>query len=302
MKFAIFGSGFGLYGYLPAIVTGCGQSVLLPERYRSRLDDREDLRNYRDAVTWCADERAALDAADVVIISQRPADQAVWISECAVRPNIQAMILEKPLAPSPEAATAALDQLERSGKKFRIGFTFGATAWAPTLRQSCQTAASGHVSIDWQFFAHHYGHDIPTWKRRVSEGGGALRFFGIHLVALAAQLGYDAVVQSRCDAAVPDECESWTAEFIGPDLPPCRVRVHSRALDPRFTIDLVTDSETRRLVALGDPFAMEPVRPGTDRRVGLLAGLCTDLIEHPVRSYLWYRQSVKLWDKAENCR
>jgi predicted dehydrogenase len=300
VKFAIFGSGFGLYGYLPAVMDGCKQSICLPERYRSRLESRDDVRQFRDAVTWTADERAALAEVDAVVISQRPADQANWIRDCASRSNIRALLLEKPLAPSPEAASDALDLLETSGKKFRIGYTFRFTGWASLLKQHCLSAATRSISIDWQFRAHHYVHDISNWKRFVSEGGGALRFFGIHLVAMLAEFGYEDVTQCRTAASLPNECETWSAVFVGPGLPECRVHVNSRAATPLFSIDRNSDTAAReRLVDLSDPFAMDaPVR-GFDRRVGLLTVLCMDLIECPPLSYPWYRQSVKLWDRTE---
>lgn len=43
---AILGSGFGLYGYLPALVAHCVQRVVLPERYRQRLEERSELAQY----------------------------------------------------------------------------------------------------------------------------------------------------------------------------------------------------------------------------------------------------------------
>ena len=47
--FAIRGSGFGLYGYLPALV-GCGRRVVLPERYRARFAERPELAPFANEV------------------------------------------------------------------------------------------------------------------------------------------------------------------------------------------------------------------------------------------------------------
>ena len=54
--FAILGSGFGLYGYLPALVEGCEQPVVLPERYRARFDERSELARFAINVQWEDDE------------------------------------------------------------------------------------------------------------------------------------------------------------------------------------------------------------------------------------------------------
>lgn len=301
MKFAILGSGFGLYGYLPALVNGCGQTVLLPERYRARLREREDVRCFDDIVTWVADEHAALKDADAVIVSQRPADQAVRIRESVGKSNIRLLLLEKPLAPSPQAALDALDVLAVSGRKYRIDYNFRFTPWAAELYRRVRSAAgTGHVSIDWRFRAHHYANDLHNWKRSVSEGGGALRFFGIHLVGLLAEIGFDSILRSSTSAPEPDECETWSAAFGGPGLPECRVRVQSNVAQRRFSIDWTGNgSDSERMVDLSDPFDASANAHGFDHRVGILTDSCRDLIDGPAPSYPWYRQSVRLWDMAE---
>jgi predicted dehydrogenase len=300
VKSAIFGSGFGLYGYLPALVIGCNQTVYLPERYRARLEERKDVGCFADVVKWSFDEKAILEVVDAVIVSQRPVDQVHRISECIDRSNIRALLLEKPLAPSPEASSRALDRLEMSGKRYRIGYNFRFMPWAAILKSHLRTTATtGYLSIDWQFRAHHYERDISTWKRCVSAGGGALRFFGIHLIALLAEMGFDAVIRSSTSASEPDECEAWSAVFIGPDLPECRVSVQSNAGNRHFSIDRIGSSEAEHLVDLSDPFEGNLDASGFDRRVGILAELSKDLIHGEPLSYPWYRQSVRLWDMTE---
>ncbi|MGZ5528823.1 MAG: Gfo/Idh/MocA family oxidoreductase [Limisphaerales bacterium] len=301
MKFTIFGSGFGLYGYLPALVTGCDQTVYLPERYRTLLERREDVRRFIDVVKWSHDEKAALAEVDAVVISKRPADQVDWIRECASKPNIRALLLEKPLAPSPKAASDALGLLDLSGKQYRIDYNFRFTPWGQALKRHLRSALpTGCLSINWQFRAHHYAHDLRNWKRFVSSGGGALRFFGIHLIGLLAELGFDNVVSSRVSASKPDECEIWSAVFGGPHLPECRVEVQSNAPETRFSVDWTRDaSGVERLVDLDDPFGAQANKSGFDHRVGILTEVCRDLIDGPALSYPWYRQSVSLWHMAE---
>lgn len=301
MKFAIFGSGFGLYGYLPALIVGCQQTVCLPERYRARLDDRADVRHFGSAVDWRRDDGATLDEADAVIVSQRPTDQAALVRACVAKPNVRRMLLEKPLAPSPRLAVETLDLLEASGKTFRIGYNFRFTPWAAALRGSLPSiAVGGLLRIDWQFRAHHYTHDIVNWKRTVSEGGGALRFFGIHLVGLLAEFGYTEVLSSSSRASEPDECETWSAVFGGYGLPKCSVQVATNAATQVFSIDrLGHDARVERLVALRDPFELSAETGAFDRRYRILTEVCRDLIDGPATSYPWYRQSVKLWDRAE---
>src|ERR1035437_8125371 len=122
--FAILGSGFGLYGYLPALVSECELEVVLPERYRKRLLDRRELSCFESAVRWAADEEAALRRADGVAIALPPRLQRGWVRRCLSMANLERFLLEKPLAESPDAARSVFDALLRARRAFRLGYTF----------------------------------------------------------------------------------------------------------------------------------------------------------------------------------
>ena len=75
MNAAILGSGFGLYGYLPALqALGC--RVVLPLRYRSIIENRAELSGFAERIGWAADDTDAIDQADAVVVARRPADQS----------------------------------------------------------------------------------------------------------------------------------------------------------------------------------------------------------------------------------
>ena len=176
MTCTILGSGFGLYGYLPAILE-CGQHVLLPQHYRSRLRSRQDVRHLDGCVQWCTDEEDALRSSDTVIFAQRPADQMQRLGEYLKYPNIVRLLLEKPLAPDAGHAQQMLYELQNSRKRFRIGYNFRYTDWGRALRKLRKSAANeGLFLIEWKFRANHYASNVTTWKRRVSAGGGAFGF------------------------------------------------------------------------------------------------------------------------------
>ena len=208
MKFAILGSGFGLYGYLPALISGCDKQVYLPERYRAKLRERTDVRHFEDIVRWRSDDEAILEEVDAVVISRRPRDQEQLIRRCVDTPHIQALIIEKPLGMTPGSALAVLDALEASRKSYRIAYIFRYMPWTAQLRQALQSHdASDSIRIVWRFRAHHYAHRLRNWKRQVSEGGGALRFFGIQLIGLLAEIGYRDVANSQFTSSRQNECE-----------------------------------------------------------------------------------------------
>jgi predicted dehydrogenase len=302
VKFAVLGSGFGLYGYVPALISGCDQQVYLPERYRTGLRARIDVRHFEDRIQWRSDDAAILKEVDAVVISRRPRDQEQLIRHCVGIPNIRAMLLEKPLGMTPSSALAALDTLEASGKAYRIAYVFRYLPWAAQLKQAlARHEIHGPVKIVWRFKAHHYAHALENWKRSVSEGGGALRFFGIQLIGLLAEIGYREVANAQSVSRRRDECEAWSAEFSGEGLPRCRLEVETDSAERQFSIETdESGANLARMVDLEEPF-QQCARIGTfDRRVAVLAELCRELSDGRDTSYGWYRDSVALWDQCEH--
>lgn len=307
MIVGILGSGFGLYGYLPAAAACSGVRILLPGRYRPKLDSRPELAEFSARVDWAADDADVLSRATALIVSRRPADQVELVRHATACPNLTHLLLEKPLAPEPEAAAGLLDDVDRAGKRLRIGFTFRLTPWAHDLKAWLAGSGCDSLAIEWRFRAHHYSHGVATWKRRHPEGGGALRFYGIHLIALLAELGYATVSESHVRARLRDEAESWTATLAGPGLPPCRILVDSDSPTASFEV-LGRATGLRPLdISCRDPFDLVPALPGQDRRATLLAELCRSLLGLSVPSgpgvstdpAPWYRASVDLWRAAE---
>jgi hypothetical protein len=297
----ILGSGFGLYGYLPALVGCCGERVLLPMRVRARFDTRAELQQFAHGVEWVADDDAALARASGAVLALPPDAQPVRALDCLNHRNISWLVLEKPLAANPAAARSLLARLEAAGVRFRIGYLFRHTAWGERLLAGWPGwSPSDVVSIRWAFMAHHFRNDIDTWKRHTERGGGALRFFGIHLVALLAELGYDDVCESSgCGAT--GELQRWDARFSGPGLPDCALRVDTRSNADRFTIFRRCAAGAEDLIAdLKGPFdacTPPPDLPGVDSRVPLLAELCRS-VQANGRTR-WYADAVTLWERAE---
>ena len=297
--FAVFGSGFGLYGYLPALVRN-GERVVLPGRYRERFLSRPELAPFAGAVTWTRDEQDALAAAGGAAIVLRPEDQFKWIEACAGLPNVKHLLLEKPLAPTPELAGRTLDSLERAGKNFRIGYTLLLTPWASRLAHELKGTYSGALSIDWTFMAHHHRHNVQNWKRTHSQGGGGLRFYGIHLIALLAGCGYRSVERSEISMGAPDECDAWEATFAGPGLPACRVKVNTRSEAEKFAITFHPAAQPARpIFAAGDPFETPDTATALDRRVAFLSRHHSDLAAQTKPPSEHYREVNRLWQEVE---
>ncbi len=300
---AILGSGFGLYGYLPALVDGCGQNVVLPSRYRQRFEERPELQGFVKNIQW-EDEDAIFASVKGLVIALRPSDHYRIIPQLLKASNIERLIIEKPLAHSPEFAQEVFSKLTDSDKAFRIGYTFRYTHWGKELLSAIKTISSDDViSIDWQFMAHHFRHNLLNWKRSNEEGGGVIRFYGIHMIALLAELGYETVNTSNTSGLSANEIEKWTAMFTGPELPTFKVRIDSNSAINRFSVEHTSDISQVPIQTYAnqtDPFAVSYAnKPGApDSRIPLLTALCQSLWNND-DVYGWYDSTIKLWLEIE---
>jgi predicted dehydrogenase len=300
---AILGSGFGLYGYLPALVQGCGQTVILPDEYRSRLAGRPEIAHLANKVEWAPNKETTINQADGVILAMRPIDQGDWARRCLAAGNIKRILLEKPVAPSPDLARALLAELACAGKVIRVGYTFGHTSWAGQLRQALSSPSdSSELRIQWKFLAHHFSNDGRNWKRLTSSGGGALRYYGIQLIGLLAELGYDDIISSIASGDSPDEIGKWRASFAAPNLPHCEILVDSKAAEESFHVQLTSETHAAVIVSnQASPFESgdEYQERRFDRRVPVLSRLCSSLLEGTTDYTAQYAASIELWRRVE---
>jgi predicted dehydrogenase len=223
-----------------------------------------------------------------------------FLKECLSRPNIRHLLLEKPLAPSPHLGSTLLKRLIDSRKAFRIGYIFRHTKWGmPLLAALREDRLAGQLTIRWTFLAHHFGQDLASWKRYSDDGGGAIRFYGIHLISLLADCGYSDVVLSQALGPSPNECEKWRAVFAGPHLPRCEVLIDTRSDDRAFHVELDSGAGAKTFAALSDPFDSDPRSASDDRRVSALRKLCRS-IRDDRNDYADYEATNDLWGIVED--
>lgn len=299
---AILGSGFGLYGYLPALVSGCGLQVVLPERYRSRFAQRVELRPLASSVAWAQDERSALRIAWGAVLALPPSMQCKWLATCLEQPQLQYLFLEKPLAPNPDVARELYQKVERSGKVTRIAYLFRLLDWAQQVRKFCSQPVDGRLSICWRFMAHHFCHFKATWKRQHDEGGGPIRFYGIHMIALLAELGYTSVLKSVSSRGAAAYASRWRAVFTGPGKPDCEVLIDTASQDSQFSIVAHSHTIDSVLVRRASPFSHDhrPHMPGEfDGRIEMLTQHCQSAWNDHRCVQDFYRLTLELWSSVE---
>jgi len=175
---AVLGSGFGLYGHIPALVE-LGFPVATLARYRTVLEGRPELAALQSKLELVATEDELLSEAQVVVLARRPQDNIRHALSLKGKVSINAIVLEKPPAPSPEGALNILRDLEN--RRVFTPYLLRWCEWFPLL----QLADAQQIAIEWSYVPR-----VATshWKSESAAGGGILAFYFIHLVALVSHI------------------------------------------------------------------------------------------------------------------
>lgn len=293
MNVVILGSGFGLYGYLPALSNIKNVKIFLLSRYKNQVCKRSDINFYFNNIAWVDDTETLLKLADSLIIALTPAQQYLWIKKCLIYQNINYILCEKPLAATPHLANDLFTDLTTSGKKFRIAYNFRYTEWGEKILNTLNNIES----ISWNFQAYHYAKNIHNWKRLHKEGGGALRFYGIHLIALLSELGYSNTFYSEIKTNKKYEAETWKAEIVGDNLINCIVKISTNSPETSFVFK-DTKGQTYSFL---HPFQtnLSDKENVYDQRIPFLTKSLLDLFYHPEQYCKWYKHTHLLWKNIE---
>lgn len=296
--FAILGSGFGLYGYLPALIE-LGENVVLPQAYKEKVMARPELYVLASRIHWAKDEEEAIALANALVIATPPQKQWDIVIHCLGLMNIKRVVLEKPLANTPSRASDLLESLRNSDKQFRIGYTFRHTRWFQDIPWPDLLDSRDLIEIHWNFMAHHFTNNLSIWKRLHSEGGGVLRFYGIHIIALLSYLGYENVCWCKLDGQTANEPVRLYLEVSGLNLPNCRVYIDSLSTDKRFRIVCISRQKQREILSLLHPFELEPHIVSLDDRVAVIEKLLLSFENEQIDIYNHYINVNRLWQKIE---
>jgi predicted dehydrogenase len=293
----IIGAGFGLYGYFPAVVKTEGKAVLLEEA-KSIFEGRPELQKYKDNILWCDNIDTLLPIVDKLIVCVPPKIQESYFDKILQAANINSVIFEKPIASNPQLSLNILSRLSNSNKTFRIGYTFLYTNWFSTF--NFNAVKNTNIEINWTFKAYHYKSNIENWKRYNSEGGGVIRFFGIHLFPLLISFGFNNVINSQTSGKNTDDLENWKAVFTNEKGCECTIDVDSNCEQEIFSIK--TDNGQKELINFVSPFETANNSIQTeDNRVIILERLLSSLNNENQNKEMinLYNASNDLWMRAE---
>jgi len=298
----IIGSGFGLYGYLPALISNGFKNIYLQERYRENFLRRTELSIFEKYIEWSLNEELAASSAELIIFAINPESQAKKIFNFLNYENIKCYVLEKPIGITPSISSHIMNEMWRLKKYFIVGYLFLYTEWAKKLIKELNETQYSKIIIEWSFFANHYKFNLSNWKKYNSQGGSAIRFYGIQIIALLAKIGYIDIVSSKASIVSDDEFENWDLTIKGINLPICEVRLKTKSLKEFFLIELKGDDRSQIIVNQRQPFEKNvPSFSDADSRVIELISLINDAkqLKQSANSQL-YRNTNNLWEKIES--
>lgn len=299
----IVGSGFGLYGYLPSVVNTTDDKIKLRLKSHEVFIKRPELQYCKDRIVWESNDDSFYNSISTLILSVPPIIQSQIIYQWGHLENIKQIILEKPIAPNPAEAKLLLDFLHVNNKKIIVSYTFQYIEWGKKLINllSLPNPNINSINIEWNFKAHHYLHDIKNWKRYHSLGGGAIRFYGIHLIALLSLIGYEEVEKSVTKGFSDDDIFLWEVTFIHNLLPTINISINANAETNIFNLThYSSNQQIYSHLSIEDPFQTQIIN-GVDKRVPILNDLINELnfMEQQEKYYSTYYQINNLWAQIE---
>ena len=181
VKIGIVGSGFGLYGLLPAFnsVKNCKVVAICARQSEQLISycERIGLNNiYIDWKLLLENERL-----DAVALAVTPNAQ-YQIAKIAIAKGLH-VFAEKPLAASLIQAKELLTLARKKKITHGIDFIFPQIAEWKKVKEliDCETFGKlKHISVNWDFLGGDIKYKRSSWKTNTAAGGGVLSFYFSH--------------------------------------------------------------------------------------------------------------------------
>jgi len=297
--YTILGGGFGIYGYLPAVVRLYGR-IILDRKYLSIVNSRPELTDYLSHIDWSDSRASALNALTNVIVAVNPAQQLAVADSILRMPHISRIVLEKPVAPSPLQSQQLLHAIYKASKNVRIGYIFFYTEWYDLIARIANSH-NASLLISWKFMAYHFKNGIETWKRYHTRGGGVLRFYGIHLIAILADLGFDDLISSSLKYLQHDQPTEWCLTVQNNRGVIIQVYLSCMSNDHSFSIQYNnTNGTLNPLYSSSCPLMTVKNDSIDDPRVSALERLLTSFSTANKDCSLFYHSVNSLWARIED--
>ena len=295
----IIGGGFGLYGYLPALAKMGAKSILIHEKHLHLMNLREELRGYFSIIHAVPSYEVLVNIVDSLIVSVPPQAQEIYILQNAGT-RYKNLLLEKPLGINPISANRVFAKGVDIADKVRVGYAFLYTKWAQKIYSKFPAEKVNQINIVWKFDSHHHRNGLRSWKSNHNIGGGALRFYGIQLIAFIASFGELAEVKAP-RLAIDDagDAYEWTAELVLKNDLRITIQLNSQLPKNQFDV-LVKASKETLVINLESPFDGELKCGIQDIRISALSSILETFKNDNLNDYYFYTNVNNIWNIIES--
>lgn len=273
----ILGSGFGLYGYLPAVCAITNLPVYLLEKSRSKLLSRPELIQYKEQVIFLKDIQEMIHKCNMIIIAYPPETISNLVEDLIKAKTLKKVIIEKPMSTNPDEALRNIDKLKNAGISVFSGYIFFYTDWFKKIINQ----QGEDLIIEWNFNTKQ-----NNWKVSRTKGGGALPMYGIHLLSIMAAL-------EMCPLTIIENSDyHFKAIFI------------KSTNGLIVTIDLELSDKPSSFVVRNiynekTPFGGENIVMNEDVRVKYLIDLLQDIEQDTSKLEFINLRTIHLWKEVE---
>lgn len=181
LRVGIIGSGFGLYGLLPAfrlvkncqVVSICGRKTDRLVNYCKEIGLKKI---YTDWQQMLNEEKL-----DAIAIAVTPNAQ-YQIAKTAINKGIN-IFAEKPLAANYEQVKELFNLVKKRGVQNAVDFIFPEIKEWQKVKKLIDAKKLGDlkkISANWDFLSYDIKNNITSWKTDINQGGGALSFYFSH--------------------------------------------------------------------------------------------------------------------------
>ncbi len=181
VKIGIVGSGFGLYGLLPAfnstkschVVCICGRETERLINYCQSIGLGKIYTNWREML-----QKEKLDALAIAT----PPNEQYKIAKVAINKGLH-IFAEKPLAASFTQAKELLDLAKKKKIITAVDFLFPEIRKWQEVKKIIDRKKYGnlkHIDLNWDFLSYDVKNKKSSWKTDITLGGGALSFYFSH--------------------------------------------------------------------------------------------------------------------------
>ncbi len=265
----LYGKGFALNVYLPSLINLGIKKIFIDKSQIPNSSKIRILKKYKEYIIYFNEKDFKEQLFDFTILAVSPSNQYKLASSSYILKNTSTLILEKPIAISPIKSLEIIKNLEELNINYQVNYSFRYAFWYKDLSTKIKTLAKNiDLYFTWNFMARHFIHKRDTWKRIHSKGGGAIRFYGIHLIAILSDIGYSKVLKSNFIDESHKDISSFSCSLDSTQkLPKCNILINSKSLKNEFNCYYFKDNKKISLLKLDEPFPKRKKALSEDPRI-----------------------------------